>query len=288
MTIRTTHLPACAVLVAALALAPTVQAQQARTGDAAAPGTTMSTPSATAPSGTTTATTTPSATTTPAAPGARMGDEARTERRAEDGERRNEIVQFSALESGSNSFTEGQARSRMEDVGITNVGELRRDDRGFWVGRGTHGGSQTDVAMDFRGRIAVGTGIAAMSPAGSNNTAGTTAGTTNRSTTTGTGTTAPTASSTMAPSMSTGANDGRAAVGTTSAQPDGTPGNPPGTAATRALDRAAGTNTSGANPQNADGTANNPPGTAAGRALDRATGSNTTGANPQPGTTPTR
>jgi len=54
-------------------------------------------------------------------------------------------------------------------------------------------------------------------------------------------------------------------------QRDGTPGNPPGTEATRALDRAAGTNTSGAYPGQADGTPGNPPGTAAGRALDRAT-----------------
>ena len=53
--------------------------------------------------------------------------------------------------------------------------------------------------------------------------------------------------------------------------PDGTPGNPPGTAATRALDRAAGTNTSGAYPSQSDGTPGNPPGTAVGRAADRAT-----------------
>ncbi|MFL1462688.1 PRC-barrel domain-containing protein [Roseococcus sp. DSY-14] len=53
--------------------------------------------------------------------------------------------------------------------------------------------------------------------------------------------------------------------------PDGTPGNPPGTAATRALDRAAGTNTSGAYPSQSDGTPGNPPGTALGRAADRAT-----------------
>ena len=47
--------------------------------------------------------------------------------------------------------------------------------------------------------------------------------------------------------------------------------NPPGTAATRALDRAAGTNTSGAYPSQSDGTAANPSGTAVGRAADRAT-----------------
>lgn len=54
-------------------------------------------------------------------------------------------------------------------------------------------------------------------------------------------------------------------------QRDGAPGNPPGTQASRALDRAAGTNTSGAYPGQADGMPGNPPGTAAGRALDRAT-----------------
>ena len=52
--------------------------------------------------------------------------------------------------------------------------------------------------------------------------------------------------------------------------PDGTPGNPPGTAATRTFDRAAGTNTSGAFPGQSDGTPSNPRGTAAGRAIDRA------------------
>ena len=56
--------------------------------------------------------------------------------------------------------------------------------------------------------------------------------------------------------------------------------NPPGTAATRALDRAAGTDTSGAYPAQRDGTATNPPGTAAGRALDRAAGTDNSGAYP--------
>ena len=63
--------------------------------------------------------------------------------------------------------------------------------------------------------------------------------------------------------------------------------NPPGTAATRALDRAAGTDVSGAYPQQRDGTPLNPPGTAATRALDRTTGGNVSGAYPQnvrPGT----
>jgi hypothetical protein len=54
---------------------------------------------------------------------------------------------------------------------------------------------------------------------------------------------------------------------TGSSAPDGTPGNPPGTAASRAFDRTAGTNVSGAYPEQSDGTPRNPPGTAAGRAV---------------------
>lgn len=57
--------------------------------------------------------------------------------------------------------------------------------------------------------------------------------------------------------------------------PDGTPGNPPGTAASRAVDRAAGTNVSGAYPSQTDGTAANPPGTATERAVDRPLGTDT-------------
>ena len=69
-------------------------------------------------------------------------------------------------------------------------------------------------------------------------------------------------------------------------QSDGTALNPPGTAATRALDRAAGTNLSGAYPQNADGTRNNPPGTAAERAIGAQAQNRTGGAGAGPqGTT---
>ncbi|MDO9714435.1 hypothetical protein [Paracraurococcus lichenis] len=62
--------------------------------------------------------------------------------------------------------------------------------------------------------------------------------------------------------------------------PEGTPGNPPGTMASRALDRAAGTNVSGAYPSQSDGTPANPPGTAAERTFDRMAGTNASGAHP--------
>ncbi len=50
---------------------------------------------------------------------------------------------------------------------------------------------------------------------------------------------------------------------------EGTPGNPPGTAAERAVDRAAGTNNSGAYPAQSDGRRGNPPGTSISRSVDR-------------------
>ena len=64
--------------------------------------------------------------------------------------------------------------------------------------------------------------------------------------------------------------------------------NPPGTAAGRALDRAAGTNLSGAYPSQSDGTPGNPPGTAVGRALDRADGKTTSRAPAHTGAHGTR
>jgi hypothetical protein len=64
------------------------------------------------------------------------------------------------------------------------------------------------------------------------------------------------------------------------AQADGTPANPQGTMATRAFDRAAGTDVSGTYPSQANGTPENPPGTKASRAFDRAAGTNVSGAYP--------
>lgn len=156
------------------------------------------------------------------------------------------IVDAAALEAGANSFTEGQARSRLEEAGFTNLQDLRKDDAGFWRGRASRGGTATEVVMDFRGRIAAGPGVSNLGRAG----------------------TAP-ATERM------GARDGSGA-----AHPDGAPGNPPSTATGRAVDRLQG------EAVRPDGTPGNPPGTAAGRALDRATGTNATGTNPAaPGTT---
>ena len=54
---------------------------------------------------------------------------------------------------GANSFTEGQARSRIEAAGFTDVTELQKDDQGIWRGRASQGGRQVSVALDFTGNV---------------------------------------------------------------------------------------------------------------------------------------
>ena len=53
--------------------------------------------------------------------------------------------------AGRNSFTESQAKSRIEDAGYSNVGELKKDDNGVWRGKASKGGSATNVSVDFQG-----------------------------------------------------------------------------------------------------------------------------------------
>ena len=54
---------------------------------------------------------------------------------------------------GANSFTEGQAKSRLEANGYSNVGALKKDDNGVWKGTATHTGAQVTVSVDYRGNI---------------------------------------------------------------------------------------------------------------------------------------
>jgi hypothetical protein len=64
---------------------------------------------------------------------------------------------------GSNSFTEGEARSRIEKKGFTQVGALKKDDNGIWRGRGMQNGQQVDVALDYQGNVFFGDTARAMS-----------------------------------------------------------------------------------------------------------------------------
>jgi hypothetical protein len=54
---------------------------------------------------------------------------------------------------GANSFTEGQARSRLEDSGFTNVSGLTKDTDGVWRGTAVRDATQVAVGVDFKGNI---------------------------------------------------------------------------------------------------------------------------------------
>lgn len=54
---------------------------------------------------------------------------------------------------GANSFTEGQARSRLEKDGYTNVSALSKDKDGVWRGHASKGSHQQAVGVDYKGNI---------------------------------------------------------------------------------------------------------------------------------------
>ena len=55
--------------------------------------------------------------------------------------------------AGRNSFTEGQAKSKIEEAGYTNVTALQKDDNGVWRGKASKGGASSDVSVDFQGNV---------------------------------------------------------------------------------------------------------------------------------------
>jgi hypothetical protein len=55
--------------------------------------------------------------------------------------------------AGANSFTEGQAKSRIESHGYSNVTDLKKDDSGVWRGRAMKDGKSVDVSLDFQGNV---------------------------------------------------------------------------------------------------------------------------------------
>ena len=55
--------------------------------------------------------------------------------------------------AGRNSFTEGQAKSRIESSGYANVSALKKDDNGIWRGKAVKDGKSTNVSLDFEGNV---------------------------------------------------------------------------------------------------------------------------------------
>ncbi|MFC0409695.1 hypothetical protein [Roseomonas elaeocarpi] len=62
--------------------------------------------------------------------------------------------------SGANSFTEGQARSRIEAAGYSDVQGLKKDEQGVWRGQGMRNGQRVDVGLDFKGDVVTGSASA--------------------------------------------------------------------------------------------------------------------------------
>jgi hypothetical protein len=54
---------------------------------------------------------------------------------------------------GSNSFTEGEARSRIEKKGFADVSDLKKDENGVWRGRAMNNGRQVQVSLDYQGNV---------------------------------------------------------------------------------------------------------------------------------------
>jgi len=54
---------------------------------------------------------------------------------------------------GANSFTEGQARARIEGQGFTDVKNLAKDDKSIWRGTAMKSGASTRVALDYQGNV---------------------------------------------------------------------------------------------------------------------------------------
>lgn len=58
------------------------------------------------------------------------------------------------LEKGANSFTEGEARRRLEKAGFRDVRDLKKDADGIWRGSAMLDGKPAQVGLDFKGNVA--------------------------------------------------------------------------------------------------------------------------------------
>ncbi len=54
---------------------------------------------------------------------------------------------------GANSFTDGEARRRIESSGYSTVADLKKDDDGVWHGSATKDGAKVGVWLDYKGNI---------------------------------------------------------------------------------------------------------------------------------------
>ena len=76
--------------------------------------------------------------------------------------------QVGAPVAGANSFTQGEAKSRIEKMGFTNIADLKKDDNGVWRGRAMKNGKMVDVSLDYQGNVIPAQGAAGSSTAAPN------------------------------------------------------------------------------------------------------------------------
>ena len=55
--------------------------------------------------------------------------------------------------TGANSFTEAQAKLRIEGRGYQNVSALKKDERGIWRGTALKDGQVVAVSVDYQGNV---------------------------------------------------------------------------------------------------------------------------------------
>lgn len=54
---------------------------------------------------------------------------------------------------GANSFTEAQAKKRMEESGYTGITGLTKNDKGVWMASGMKDGKTVAIALDYQGNV---------------------------------------------------------------------------------------------------------------------------------------
>jgi hypothetical protein len=59
----------------------------------------------------------------------------------------------SAPVAGSNSFTKGEAQSRIEAKGFTDIADLQKDDKGVWRAHAKQAGRTVTVSLDYQGNV---------------------------------------------------------------------------------------------------------------------------------------
>ncbi|HEV7583791.1 MAG TPA: hypothetical protein VGO77_25945 [Mycobacterium sp.] len=57
--------------------------------------------------------------------------------------------------AGANSFTEAQAKGRIEAAGYNDVSGLMKDKDGVWRGKASKGGTAHTVSLDYQGNVTV-------------------------------------------------------------------------------------------------------------------------------------